>query len=78
MKCTLCGCDAATTAAHIPVCAQHWEEYAKEAGAYLPDERRDVWLKLIAAHEAQTKQDEIAAAETILDESKEQSEAANG
>ena len=70
MKCTLCGCDAVTTAAHIPVCAQHWLEYANEAERYLPYSMRDCWRKLIAAHEAQTEQNEIAAAETILDERK--------
>jgi hypothetical protein len=38
MKCILCAREAITTAAHVPVCQKHDEEYQAEAKQYL-DER---------------------------------------
>lgn len=72
-KCVLCSEEAVTTAAQMPVCEKHHNEYADEAERHLPYFMRDFWHRLVAAHEAheaQTKQDETAAAETILDERK--------
>lgn len=36
--CVMCGEPSITTAAHIPVCQNHWDEYKKEAMQY-PSER---------------------------------------
>lgn len=38
ISCVMCSNKAVTTAAHIPVCQEHWEAYAKEAKDY-PTER---------------------------------------
>jgi len=30
LRCVICGKEAVTTAAHIPVCMEHWEKYRDE------------------------------------------------
>lgn len=47
--CVLCGKPAVTTAAHIPVCEEHWLAYALEGKQYLPDDQRPVWQSLQVA-----------------------------
>jgi hypothetical protein len=34
LTCVLCNQKAITTAAHIPVCQKHWDDYANEARHY--------------------------------------------
>ncbi len=47
--CVLCEKKAVTTAIHIPVCEDHWQEYKVEAKQYLPDCYRPFKAKLLGA-----------------------------
>jgi len=48
-RCLLCFKPAITTAAHLPVCEEHWREYEDEAKQYLSYEQRLVYQRLLAA-----------------------------
>jgi len=54
LKCVLCDKQAIGTAAHIPVCEEHYKAYDEEGFKYLPLAERKVYLRLIAAYEEQT------------------------
>jgi hypothetical protein len=54
--CVLCDKEAVTTAAHIPVCEEHWNAYALEGRLYLPMQDRKVYLALLAAEAARKQQ----------------------
>lgn len=51
LGCVMCGKPAHTTAAQIPVCEKHWDEYRTEARQYLPADERKVWMRLQAENE---------------------------
>lgn len=57
LTCVKCGQAAITTAAQIPVCAPHFDEYAKEGRQYLPPAKRPVYQELIRRYEQQTGKD---------------------
>jgi hypothetical protein len=48
--CVLCKEQALTTAAHIPVCERHYEEYKREARQYLPEGKRKFYQRLLRAN----------------------------
>jgi hypothetical protein len=52
VSCVACNSEAATTAAQIPVCEKHWQEYKAEAEQYLPLPQRKIYLKLIELYKA--------------------------
>lgn len=52
-SCVICGVKAVTTAAHIPVCQQHWEAYDAEAKSY--PQARPFYDLLQAEYEAREK-----------------------
>jgi len=54
-KCVLCDKEAITTAAHIPVCKEHYEQYATEGRRYWVD--RPFYLKLLAAQAEQKRKE---------------------
>lgn len=45
--CVLCGKPAVGTAAHKPVCQEHYDAYAAEGRQYLPLEKRLIYLELM-------------------------------
>lgn len=50
-KCLLCDKQAVTTAAHLPVCKNHWQLYQQEAKQYLPHSQRPIYQSLLRAEE---------------------------
>lgn len=53
LKCVLCNKEAITTAAHIPVCEEHHNQYAEEGRQYLS--YRPFYEKLQQAYEKRNK-----------------------
>jgi hypothetical protein len=52
VKCVLCDQEATETAAQIPVCGQHREQYDTEGRKYLPLQDRTFYRLLISVWEA--------------------------
>ncbi len=63
LVCVLCGEKAITTAAHIPVCEKHWQEYDEEGQQYLT--YRPFFERLLRAYD---QPDADRARITVLEE----------